>query len=294
MRAEASTRAARWVDIVGGSGIGLIPGMSRCWKGEGREVDRRGSAGAEDAVDRIKAHARGIFEATSSAYSLMDPEYVIIDVNPAFADLVGVSAVDLVGRQAFEVFAESPSQSGQEPARVMRESLDHVKRTGQRDSMLLHRFDIPDPARPGAFLERYWSPVNSPVLDDEGRVVALLQEVHDVTEHREDLIRLLDYLSADPDASDADRNQRFAEYSAATMVTSGLYRSARQEVEQLQEAMRSRAGIEQAKGILMAQYHCTGDEAFLRLQKMSNDTNVRLKDVATAIIYQATAPRSGR
>ncbi|MEG9249635.1 ANTAR domain-containing protein [Arthrobacter sp. Soc17.1.1.1] len=256
-------------------------------------MEQRGSAGAEGAVDRIIAHARGIFEATSSAYSLMDPEYVIIDVNPAFADLVGIPAADLVGRQAFEVFAESPSQSGQDPARVMRESLDHVKRTGQRDSLLLHRFDIPDPARPGAFLERYWSPVNSPVLDDEGRVVALLQEVHDVTEHREDLVRLLDYLSADPDASDADRSQRFAEYSAATMVTSGLYRSARQEVEQLQEAMRSRAGIEQAKGILMAQHHCTSDEAFLRLQKLSNDTNVRLKDVATAIIYQATAPRRG-
>lgn len=256
-------------------------------------MEQYASGGAEYAVDQIRAHARGIFKATTSAYSLMDPEYVILDVNPAFADLMEVSAADLIGRQAFEVFAESPSQSGQEPARVMRESLERVKRTGQRDSLLLHRFDIPDPARPGSFLERYWSPVNSPVLNDEGRVVALLQEVHDVTEHREDLVRLLGYLSADPDASDADRSQRFAEYSAATMVTSSLYRSARKEVEQLQEAMSSRAGIEQAKGVLMAQHHCTSAEAFLRLQKMSNDTNVRLKDVAAAIIYQVTAPRSG-
>ncbi len=256
-------------------------------------MEQYGSGGAGDAADRIAARARGVFEATSSAYSLMDPDYVILDVNPAFVDLVGVPAADLVGRQAFEVFVESPSQSGQEPARVMRESLERVKRTGQRDSMLLHRFDIPDPDRPGAFLERYWSPVNNPVLDDEGRVVALLQEVHDATDHREDLVRLLAYLSADPDASDADRTQRFTEYSAATMVTSNLYRSARKEVEQLQEAMSSRAGIEQAKGILMAQHRCTSAEAFLRLQKMSNDTNVKLKDVANAIIYQATTPRSG-
>ena len=249
--------------------------------------------GAGDAVDHITAHARGIFEATSSAYSLMDLEYVILAVNPAFVDLVGFSAADLVGHQAFEVFAENPSQAGQAPAKAMRESLERVKRTGQKDSMLLHRFDIPDPAHPGAFLERYWSPVNSPVLNEEGHVVALLQEVHDVTEHREDLVRLLNYLSADPDVSDADRKQRFTEYSAATMVTSSLYHSARKEVEQLQEAMSSRAGIEQAKGILMAQHHCTSAEAFLRLQKMSNDTHVRLKDVATAIIYQAAAPRGG-
>lgn len=270
--------------------------MLRYGKEEGSNVDQveqYDSAGAADIVDRITAHARGVFEATSSAYSLMDPEYVILAVNPAFADLVGIPAADLVGRQAFEVFAESPSQSGQEPVRVMRESLERVKRTGQRDNMLLHRFDIPDPARPGVFLERYWSPVNNPVLDDQGHVVALLQEVHDVTEHRADLVRLLGYLSADPDASDADRNQRFAEYSAATMVTSDLYRSARQEVEQLHEAMRSRAGIEQAKGILMARHHCTSDEAFLRLQKMSNDTQVRLKDVANAIVYQVVPPIGG-
>ncbi|MHA7282522.1 ANTAR domain-containing response regulator [Arthrobacter sp. TMS2-4] len=257
------------------------------------QYDSGGAPDAADAVDRIRAYARGIFKATAAAYSLMDPEYVILDVNPAFVELVGISATDLVGRQAFEVFTESPSQAEQEPARVMRESLERVKKTGQRDSLLLHRFDIPDPAHPGAFLERYWSPVNSPVLDDEGHVVALLQEVHDVTEHREDLVRLLAYLSADPDASDADRKQRFTEYSAATMVTSGLYRSARREVEQLQEAMSSRAGIEQAKGILMAQHHCTSAEAFLRLQKMSNDTHVKLKDVANAIIYQVTTLRRG-
>lgn len=257
------------------------------------QYDSGGAPDAADAVDRTRAYARGIFKATAAAYSLMDPEYVILDVNPAFVELVGISATDLVGRQAFEVFTESPSQAEQEPARVMRESLERVKKTGQRDSLLLHRFDIPDPAHPGAFLERYWSPVNSPVLDDEGHVVALLQEVHDVTEHREDLVRLLAYLSADPDASDGDRKQRFTEYSAATMVTSGLYRSARKEVEQLQEAMSSRAGIEQAKGILMAQHHCTSAEAFLRLQKMSNDTHVKLKDVAHAIIYQVTTPRRG-
>ncbi|MHA7146539.1 ANTAR domain-containing response regulator [Arthrobacter sp. TmT3-37] len=256
-------------------------------------MEQHDSGGAADAVDRIKAYARGIFKATAVAYSLMDLEYVILDVNPAFVELVGISATDLVGRQAFEVFAENPSQAEQEPARVMRESLERVKKTGQRDSLLLHRFDIPDPGHPGAFLERYWSPVNSPVLDDEGHVVALLQEVHDVTEHREDLVRLLAYLGADPDASDADRKRRFTEYSAATMVTSSLYRSARKEVEQLQEAMSSRAGIEQAKGILMTQHHCTSAEAFLRLQKMSNDTHVKLKDVATAIIYQVTAPHRG-
>jgi hypothetical protein len=269
-----------------------VPGRERTATME--QYDSAGVGGSGKSVDRINDYARGIFEATSSAYSLMDPEYVILAVNPAFVELVGIPSIDLVGHQAFEVFGENPSQAEQEPARVMRESLERVKRTGKRDSMFLHRFDIPDPGRPGAFLERYWSPVNNPVLDEEGHVVAFLQEIRDVTEHREDLVRLLAYLSADPDVSDADRKQRFTEYSAATMVTSSLYHSARKEVEQLQEAMRSRAGIEQAKGILMAQHRCTSEEAFNRLQVMSSNNNVKLKDVAAAIVYQATAPRRGR
>ena len=229
------------------------------------------------------------FEASTSGFSLMDLEFVILDVNAAFAGSTGMQREELIGRQAFEVFPENPLQTDEAPARTMRQSLERVISTGRRDSMHIHRYDIPDPDQPGAFLERYWSPVNIPVFDD-GAVVAVLQQVEDVTDYRDDLVRVFDYLQEPPSGDSAESSRRFAEYAATAMAHSSLYHSARREVEQLQEALTSRGVIDQAKGILMARYRCGSDEAFLRLKQMSNDTNVRVRDVARALIYQVAAP----
>lgn len=231
-----------------------------------------------------------VFDATTLGYSLMDRDFVILDVNAAFVEATGVPRDELVGRQAFDLFPENPLQSEDSPARLMRQSLERVISTRRRDSMHIHRYDIPHPDQPDAFLERYWSPVNIPVLDDDGALVAVLQQVEDVTDYRDDLVRVLGYLQEAPAETSAETSRRFVEYAATAMAHSSLYHSARREVEQLQEALTSRAAIDQAKGILMAQHRCGPDEAFARLRQMSNDTNVRLKDVASALIYQTAAP----
>ncbi|MEV0074456.1 ANTAR domain-containing protein [Amycolatopsis sp. NPDC050768] len=57
------------------------------------------------------------------------------------------------------------------------------------------------------------------------------------------------------------------------------HRAAHTEVEQLRPTLSSRAPIEQAKGVLMAQRHCTAAEAFEILRMLSQDTNVKLRDV---------------
>jgi len=53
---------------------------------------------------------------------------------------------------------------------------------------------------------------------------------------------------------------------------------------QLEEAMRSRALIEQAKGILMAQHRCSADEAFARLARISQSRNIRIRALAETLI----------
>jgi PAS domain S-box-containing protein len=250
---------------------------------DGQHVTRRRSGPASSLRDSA-------FEASTSGYSLMDLDFVILDVNAAFASSMGMQRDELVGRQAFEVFVESPGQSDDAPARAMRRSLERVISTGQRDSLHIHRYDIPHATRPGVFLERYWSPVNIPVVDADGTMIAILQQVEDVTDHRDDLVRILDFLGEPPADTSAESTRRFTHYAATAMAHSSLYQSAQREVEQLQEALTSRGVIDQAKGILMGRYRCDGDEAFARLRKMSNDTNVRIHDVATALVYQVSAP----
>ncbi len=73
--------------------------------------------------------------------------------------------------------------------------------------------------------------------------------------------------------------------AAAVLANSSAYWSAAELGEQLTEAMRSRAVIEQAKGMLMAQSPTmTADRAFEILRQASQRENVKLRDIARRII----------
>ncbi len=67
-----------------------------------------------------------------------------------------------------------------------------------------------------------------------------------------------------------------------------LLKAAATHVGQLQEAMVSRAPIEQAKGILMALHTCDSDTAFTLLRAESQNTNTKLSAVARAFITAHT------
>jgi len=57
---------------------------------------------------------------------------------------------------------------------------------------------------------------------------------------------------------------------------------------QLQEAMESRASIEQAKGILMAIHNCDAAAAFTMLRTESQSTQIKLNAVARAFVAAHT------
>lgn len=63
----------------------------------------------------------------------------------------------------------------------------------------------------------------------------------------------------------------------------------RQLVTQLEEAIASRAVIEQAKGVLMALHGLEDQEAFEMLRRESQRTNVKLREVARNLLEQARA-----
>jgi GAF domain-containing protein len=101
----------------------------------------------------------------------------------------------------------------------------------------------------------------------------------------------LNIYSTEPDAFDADALElasTFAAYAGVALANMHLYEAQGQVAEQLQAAMQSRAVIEQAKGILMGQRRCTAQQAFELLVRLSQDSNRKLRDVAQALVDQAT------
>lgn len=84
--------------------------------------------------------------------------------------------------------------------------------------------------------------------------------------------------------------QTFAGYAAVAVANATLLHSTADLVAQMEAAMQSRAVIEQAKGILMAQRHCTAEAAFALLIRGSQRRNQKLRDLAVDIVNSTTQP----
>lgn len=87
--------------------------------------------------------------------------------------------------------------------------------------------------------------------------------------------------------ADESLGLKLANQIAVLLANSQVYWDAYRLTENLQEAMRSRSAIEQAKGMIMAQSHCTPDEAFALLVRASQRENRKLRDIAAEIVERA-------
>ena len=98
----------------------------------------------------------------------------------------------------------------------------------------------------------------------------------------------LNLYAAAPNGFSAADEQLGTELTAtASVVLANVtaYRTAVDLGEQLSEAMRSRAVIEQAKGMLMAQSpEMTSEDAFLILKRASQRENLKLREIAERIV----------
>jgi GAF domain-containing protein len=80
----------------------------------------------------------------------------------------------------------------------------------------------------------------------------------------------------------------FAAQAAIVLANAQAYWSARAKSEQLEQALHSRAEIEQAKGIIMASTRCSPDEAFEMLVRQSQIENRKLRDIASELVSNAS------
>ena len=85
---------------------------------------------------------------------------------------------------------------------------------------------------------------------------------------------------------DEDVISLFTVPAAAAIVVVGRYLQARDLAGQLEQALQSRAVIDHAIGIIMAQSRCDADQAFAMLSRASNNRNIKLRDLATEIVTQ--------
>ena len=82
----------------------------------------------------------------------------------------------------------------------------------------------------------------------------------------------------------------FADQAAIALENAQTHHAAVKLAQQLSIALRSRAPIEQAKGVLMARHGCSADDAFGMLVERSQNENRKLRLVADGILEETQAP----
>jgi len=126
---------------------------------------------------------RALFEAAPSPYLVLTPELVIVAVSDAYLHATLTERQTILGRGLFEIFPDNPDDPNASGTRNLRASLERVLHQHRADTMPVQKYDIRRPeAEGGGFEERFWIPVNTPVLAADGQVLYIIHRVEDVTE----------------------------------------------------------------------------------------------------------------
>jgi signal transduction histidine kinase len=126
---------------------------------------------------------RALFESAPGLYLVMTPSLEIVAASDAYLRATMTTRAEILGRHLFDVFPDNPDDPAATGVRNLTTSLRRVLCDRRPDAMAIQKYDIRRPESEGGhFEERYWSPVNSPVLDPTGEVMYIMHRVEDVTE----------------------------------------------------------------------------------------------------------------
>jgi PAS domain S-box-containing protein len=112
------------------------------------------------------------------------PDYLILSVNDTFLATLGRSREELVGKSLFVAFPAAPNDSEDTGVSALRRSLEKVVETGKSDTLAVQRYPIRVTTASGEerYEERFWSAVNTPIHDEEGKLICIAHSTIDVTD----------------------------------------------------------------------------------------------------------------
>lgn len=192
-REEKSRAAARFATSVGVAVssamlIGLGWALVRILRdlAERKRLERRvqeRTIALQVANEQLHANAarlRLLFESLPGLYLVLKPDLSIVTASEAYLQATMTRREDIVGRNVFDVFPDNPDHPGADGVSNLRASFDRVRQNGAADMMPIQKYDVRQPD--GVFQERYWSPINSPLLGPDRQLEYIIHRVEDVTD----------------------------------------------------------------------------------------------------------------
>lgn len=124
-----------------------------------------------------------IFESLPGLYLILAPDFRIVAASDAYLQATNTRREELQGRGLFEIFPDNPDDPDATGVRNLGASLERVIKDRAEHAMAVQKYDIRRPGGEGErFEERYWSPINSPILGPDNEVIYIIHRVEDVTQ----------------------------------------------------------------------------------------------------------------
>jgi signal transduction histidine kinase/CheY-like chemotaxis protein len=127
-----------------------------------------------------------VFNCGATGNCLFSPTYeaIILDVNDAFLGSSSRSRESLVGISVFDAFPSDPDDLEDTGEAALRVSIRRAIETGKAQTMPVQRYPISVvlPNGETGYEERYWSAVNAPVFDRNGKLLCISHTTTDITE----------------------------------------------------------------------------------------------------------------
>lgn len=137
--------------------------------------------------ETLTAETLKIFESVPDLYLILSPDLHILTASDAYLAATLSVRHQIVGKYLFEAFPDNPEVPQVNTIAKLQDSLAKVLATRKPQQMAVQRYDVPRAAALGAgFEEKYWKPLNTPVLDEQGEVLYIIHKISDVTEQVKD------------------------------------------------------------------------------------------------------------
>jgi PAS domain S-box-containing protein len=141
-----------------------------------------------------QAELQSLFESLPGLYLVLTPDLKIVAASDAYLKATLTTREGILGHSLFDVFPDNPDDAGTKAVANMQASIDRVMRNAAPDTMAIARHDIRGPD--GVFVERYWSPINSPMFGTDREIKYIIHRVEEVTEYVRQKSRSVDKSSA--------------------------------------------------------------------------------------------------
>lgn len=121
-------------------------------------------------------------ETAPNMYLVLSPDLFILTASDLYLEATKTTREAIRGKHIFDAFPDNPDLPDADGVQNINTSLQTVLKTKKPDRMPIQRYDVPDIDVPGKFIQRYWDPSHTPVLDADGNISYIIQLATNVTD----------------------------------------------------------------------------------------------------------------